>query len=516
MIWAAVFLLSLALHSTVLNNFFLRDDAAMLLNALEPHAFQKYFFGNHGSRIATLLMEHHFFGAAPAGYYAVNVILHSFNAVLAGVFAQNLARRLSLRAPLRLGILVSLCFAFITTPYEATYFISAGDQAWCGLFYFPSCIYYLRFTVSRGRKDYGIFLALAALAVLAKPAAVSVVIFTFLLDVFLGAPFFSVLKRNAAFIFAAAAYPFFFKAFLHVQFALVSSSKNPSTMLLSLLDALSDPVVSVFGFVRGPYLHGRYYYDTLFYYASAALALKTVIACMVVVFCVFAVKKTAEGLRRGDGFIKNQDASAYRAFFLAAFSLYFFSFLPYTVAASIDPLDSFFSKTQMIIPRYLYIACAGFSMLFCGAAHYVLSRAYVRSSRLMTLLLYGIIFAVISLNALNKLSLEKVLEKQGEDIQFMASQTNSFYGKRLDGSALVLVDFPSFFVTYHGVALSPLLKLLFHVNTQVFWADSQDKETFCSLLARKNGETLFMVRVPSRGIVDGTPYISRHAAGFCK
>lgn len=525
-----VFCFSFLVHAPLLCHFFLRDDSMLLILSAEPHALQKYFFYSMGSRIATLLAEYSVFKTSPAGYYAVNIVLHSVNSVLIGIFTENLLRHLHFDKPRVPGILTALCFAVIVTPHEATHFIFAGDQLWCALFYFLACLCYLKFLQSRIAKHYAAYFVFAVLAVIAKPAAVSLILFAFLLEVFLHGNVLHAIKRNFVLLAPPAVYFLFYRDPVLSQNPHIFVS-HPSYFLDAAMvvgDALSDPVLSLAGFVRGVYLHGKYYHHDLFALAEVTLALKMFLAFFFIIFSYFLCRHLYVFFKLYHGHYPIADSADSNAFshrrslrrlFMVGFSFYFLSYLPYVAGTSIvtdiGPLNSFFSTTQTILSRYLYIPSAGFSMLFCSI-FYEINQLLSVPKRIKHVIFYAMMALMISINALNNVALSQVYGKQGMEIKYLVTKAYSLYGKKLNNGTLMLLNFPSFFVLYHGATIKPLFKLLYHYDTDVFWLSPDDKNAVCSFFLKPRQHVSALVRVEGYGLMDGTHYFVQNVAALCK
>lgn len=110
-------------------------------------------------------IEHKFWGFHPAGYHAVNVVLHALNTVLVW--------RLLLRLAIPGGWLVAAVFAVHPIHVESVAWIIERKDLLSALFYLAAMHVWLRFTQTPGHGRYLACIALFAAALLSKSIAVT-------------------------------------------------------------------------------------------------------------------------------------------------------------------------------------------------------------------------------------------------------------------------------------------------------------------------------------------------------
>jgi tetratricopeptide (TPR) repeat protein len=193
---AAIAGLTLLVYARTCGFGFIWDDAAHVtapdLRSLggllriwtEPGATQQYYPLLHGF----FWLQFHLWGDAPAGYHAVNVLLHAGNAcLLAAVVARLFAPVTGPTArPAPAGwppvaILAGLIFALHPVYVESIAWISEQKNTFSMIFYLAAAYCYLGFDRTRGRRPYVLATTWFAAAILAKsltatlPAALLVV-----------------------------------------------------------------------------------------------------------------------------------------------------------------------------------------------------------------------------------------------------------------------------------------------------------------------------------------------------
>lgn len=133
-------------------------------------------------------LDHALWGNGPFGPHLVNVVLHAGNcalvAALVRVWLERTAPALAVDANRRQAALVAgLAFALHPIHVEAVAWISQRKELLCSLFYLAGLLFYLRPATGRGKAGgYGASLACHALALMAKPMAVSFPLVLCLLD----------------------------------------------------------------------------------------------------------------------------------------------------------------------------------------------------------------------------------------------------------------------------------------------------------------------------------------------
>jgi tetratricopeptide (TPR) repeat protein len=110
-------------------------------------------------------LEHHAWGVAPAGYHAVNVLLHAANAVL----LWRILGRLELRG----AWLVAAIFALHPVHVESVAWVIELKDVLSGLLYLLAFLAYVAFVADGRWRAYALSLALFAAAMLGKSAVVT-------------------------------------------------------------------------------------------------------------------------------------------------------------------------------------------------------------------------------------------------------------------------------------------------------------------------------------------------------
>ncbi|MFA7074066.1 MAG: hypothetical protein WC234_02620 [Endomicrobiaceae bacterium] len=119
----AVFFVSFLFRINVINNLFVLDDFTLITNnafvqslnnLLEVLNPKNLFYvlpircGARPFTVASLIIDYSFFGANPAGYHIINLLIHSFNSVLVFLFAYFINCRRNLILPLTAALFFSL------------------------------------------------------------------------------------------------------------------------------------------------------------------------------------------------------------------------------------------------------------------------------------------------------------------------------------------------------------------------------------------------------------------------
>ncbi len=110
-------------------------------------------------------LEHRLWGLHPAGYHAVNIVLHALNSVLAW--------RLLVRLEVPCAWFAAAVFAVHPVHVESVAWIIERKDLLSALFYLGAVHVWLRFTVAPGAGRYLLCLAFFALALLSKSIAVT-------------------------------------------------------------------------------------------------------------------------------------------------------------------------------------------------------------------------------------------------------------------------------------------------------------------------------------------------------
>jgi protein O-mannosyl-transferase len=153
-------------ESYVTGNETLRTMGGLAQIWLEPWATPQYYPLVH----TTFWLEYRFWGLAPAGYHAVNLLLHAS----CGVLVYLLLRRLALPG----ALLAAALFVLHPVHVESVAWITERKNVLSALFYLSAMLAYLRFRPlneggGTGRRDYFLALALFAGALLSKTVTAS-------------------------------------------------------------------------------------------------------------------------------------------------------------------------------------------------------------------------------------------------------------------------------------------------------------------------------------------------------
>ena len=167
--WPLVFLATLAVYASVLHGGFLWDDDAYVWrNAaltslrglariwLKPGAVEQYYPLTY----TVFWIEYHLWGLNTFGYHLVNVLLHSLNAVLAGLALTRLR--------LRGAWLAAFLFAVHPVQLESVAWITELKNVLSGFFYLASLVSFLDYEESGAGSRRVLSLALFTCALLCK------------------------------------------------------------------------------------------------------------------------------------------------------------------------------------------------------------------------------------------------------------------------------------------------------------------------------------------------------------
>jgi len=135
----------------------------------------------------SLGVDHALFGLDPFGYHLTNVLLYGATTLavvlLVGALFARVWNPVDGRVLAAAGV-AGLIFAVHPLHVESVAWVSERKDVLFGLFYVAALLFYLRFTEHQRRFDYLTTLAVFALALLAKPTAVSLPLVLVILDVF--------------------------------------------------------------------------------------------------------------------------------------------------------------------------------------------------------------------------------------------------------------------------------------------------------------------------------------------
>jgi tetratricopeptide (TPR) repeat protein len=154
---------------------------SMVVHGLHWESVAWAFRGPHGGNWHPLTSLAHLaavslFGLQPAGHHAVSWALHAVNAVLVALVFQAYWE-----SPWR-SLLVASLFALHPLRVESVAWISELKDVLCGTFFLASLLAYRRWVARPSRPRYGVLAAAFALALMAKPMAVTLPAVLLLLD----------------------------------------------------------------------------------------------------------------------------------------------------------------------------------------------------------------------------------------------------------------------------------------------------------------------------------------------
>jgi tetratricopeptide (TPR) repeat protein len=153
----------------------------MVVHGLDWGSAAWAFRGPHGGNWHPLTSLAHLaavslFGLHPAGHHAVNWALHAANAVLAAlVFQAYFGSRWR-------SLLVAALFALHPQRVESVAWVSELKDVLCGTFFLATLLAYRRWVAQPSRPRYGVLAVAFALALMAKPMAVTLPALLLLLD----------------------------------------------------------------------------------------------------------------------------------------------------------------------------------------------------------------------------------------------------------------------------------------------------------------------------------------------
>ena len=136
----------------------------------------------------SLGIDHALFGLDPWGYHLTNVLLHGATTLAVVLLVGTLFSRAWNAFDGRVlvaAVVAGMIFAVHPLHVESVAWVSERKDVLFGLFYVVALLFYLRFTEHHRRADYFASLGAFALALLAKPMAVSLPLVLVILDVYL-------------------------------------------------------------------------------------------------------------------------------------------------------------------------------------------------------------------------------------------------------------------------------------------------------------------------------------------
>ncbi|HEX7500896.1 MAG TPA: tetratricopeptide repeat protein, partial [Polyangia bacterium] len=135
----------------------------------------------------SLGVDHAFFGLDPLGYHLSNVLLHGGTTLIVVLLVGTLFARAQGACDSRsllAAAVAGLIFAVHPLHVESVAWVSERKDVLCGVFYVLALLFYLRFVEHRKTAEYLACLGAFALALLAKPIAVSLPLVLLILDAY--------------------------------------------------------------------------------------------------------------------------------------------------------------------------------------------------------------------------------------------------------------------------------------------------------------------------------------------
>jgi protein O-mannosyl-transferase len=198
--------------------------------------FSKNTMGNwHPLTILALAAEYHLFGLNPAGYHAVNLLLHILNVLL--VF--YVVYLISDKAPV--AMVASLLFGIHPLHVESVAWAAELKDLLYTFFFLASYIYYLKYLNDRQRKHYILALLMFIVSLLSKAMAASLPLVLILTDYFKGR------KIDKKTLIEKA--PFFPLAIVFGVVAVIAQKSLGATELTTNFTFLHRIVFASYGFI---------------------------------------------------------------------------------------------------------------------------------------------------------------------------------------------------------------------------------------------------------------------------
>lgn len=170
---ALLLLVTLAIYIPAMKAGFIWDDDSYLLNnrnLLSLEGLWNIWFTTSSPQYYPLVftsfwIEQHIWGLAPAGYHAVNVLLHFSNSLLLWAILRKLN--------IRYGFLAGLLFAVHPVQVESVAWITERKNVLSAFFYLLSALSFLKYEEKGGSRHYLASLSLFIPALLSKTVTCS-------------------------------------------------------------------------------------------------------------------------------------------------------------------------------------------------------------------------------------------------------------------------------------------------------------------------------------------------------
>jgi tetratricopeptide (TPR) repeat protein len=164
---------TLVIYIPAMKSGFIWDDDSYLLNnrnLLSLGGLWNIWFSTQSPQyyplvFTTFWIEQHLWGLAPAGYHAVNVLLHFSNSLLLWAILRKLN--------IRYGFLAGLLFAVHPVQVESVAWVTERKNVLSAFFYFLSALSFLKYEEKGGPRHYLVSLALFIPALLSKTVTCS-------------------------------------------------------------------------------------------------------------------------------------------------------------------------------------------------------------------------------------------------------------------------------------------------------------------------------------------------------
>lgn len=149
-----------------------------------------------------------FFGTEPAGYHAVNLAIHIFNAFLVFLIASKLlgSKEKEVNRPLLLPLAASLLFALHPANAEPVVWVAAIGELSFTFFFMAAFYLFMLSGKGRGVVFYALSICVYIIALFSKETATVLAPLFALYDIAEGRPVIQALKRGAPYLAAAGAF----------------------------------------------------------------------------------------------------------------------------------------------------------------------------------------------------------------------------------------------------------------------------------------------------------------------
>lgn len=490
-----IFLLVAAVFSNVLDNYFLRDETAMLRSIHDFRAVLDLFIGFR--LIPALLFEavYAVWGTDPRGYYVLNLGLHAVNAILVYFVASLLLSKDRKSRRPEAGFLSALFFSVTFSHHEGIYYIPGISDLVSGLFCLLCVFYVLVYARERNAVSFFLFNFFFLCFLLSKPTAV---LFPFALLVFARHCRLSAKIVLPCFVIIIV---YFFLPWTE-KGALFSSYLKRGELFAFIpvtVFYFSDMLFSLIGFTSSalwfPFPYG---YFMQFSKPSVLMMFQCAILFMApALLFLFLLSKRNKTARKKPEAPGGETFPLVRiCFLLSIFMLTIF--LPHAFLPELYPV-----KPTLIQYRYLYLPVCFFSMLVSAVGLRVynkLSESGHFAAR-MALLLF---FCVIGVNAYESYSFGKSLDRFS-DFGRRAVESLSLYSDGSSRKAVAAVLNPPMIVEiYYKTCITDMVAVRTGEKVHVAWIHSDGARQSLLKEAKRMNARVFYFIVNDRGFMDVT------------